>query len=133
MNYRGVIIEESLGNKDVLKEVSIKETQVEKATEEYKTPWVSQWTLHSVEIPEDRAKEIAQKLSKSFDPEHPDWYADFKNDSHHYIIFQNKVFKIDRSTPEQYQEAVQHGLSRGIPEYQLDFSPDIKQWERENE
>lgn len=73
------------------------------------------------------------RISESFDSEHPDWYADFKNNSYHYIIFQNKVFKVDRSRPEQYQEAVQHGFSRGIPEYQLDFSSDIKQWEREHE
>ena len=54
MPYRGVIIEESLEDKDVLKEVRILSTKVEPVTEKHKTPRIKQWTLHTVEIPEDR-------------------------------------------------------------------------------
>ena len=123
MNYRGVIIEESLGNKDILKDVKISETKVEEVREDHKTPWVKQWTLHAVEIPEHQAKNVAEKISKALDAAH-DWYADFKNDTHHYIIFRNKVFYIDRKSKEQYDEAKQYGISLGIPEYQVDFTPD---------
>jgi len=128
-NFNGVIIEESLGNKDVLQKVKIIKTKVEEVTEGHKTPWIKQWTLHTVEILENHADEIAEDLSKSLDSEH-DWYADFKNDKFHYIIFRNKVFKIDRSKPEQYNEIVKYGLSLGIPDCQLDFTPHIKEWER---
>ena len=41
-NYRGVIIEESLKNKEVLKKVQILETKVEEVTEKHKTPWIKQ-------------------------------------------------------------------------------------------
>lgn len=119
-NYKGVIIEESLEDKSVLQGLKILETKVEEVTEGHKTPWVKQWTLHTVEIPEDRAGEIAEKLSHSLDSEHA-WYADFKNDSTHFIIFRNKVFKIDRSSKEQYGEATKYGLTLGIPDYQLDW------------
>lgn len=44
MNYQGVIIEESLENKDILKDVKISDTKVEKVVEEHKTPWIKQWT-----------------------------------------------------------------------------------------
>jgi len=128
-NFNGVIIEESLENKDVLQKVKIIKTKVEKVTEEHQTPWIKQWTLHTVEILENQADEIAEDLSKSLDSEH-DWYADFKNNKFHYIIFRNKVFKVDRSTPEQYQDVTKYGVSLGIPDYQLDFSPHIKEWER---
>ena len=128
-NYAGVIIEESLEDKSVLQDLKILETKVEEATEDHKTPWVKQWTLHTVEIPEDRAGEIAKKLSQALDSRHA-WYADFKNDSTHFIIFRNKVFKIDRSSKEQYDEAAKYGLTLGIPDYQLDFSPHIQQWQR---
>ena len=128
-NFNGVIIEESLENKDVLQKVKIIKTKVEEVTEEHKTPWIKQWTLHTVEILENQADEIAEDLSKSLDSEH-DWYADFKNDKFHYVIFRNKVFKVDRSKPEQYDEVVKYGLSLGIPDYQLDFTPHIKEWER---
>lgn len=129
MNYKGVIIEESLENKDILKDVKISDTKVEEVVEEHKTPWIKQWTLHTVEIPENQAKDVAEKISKTLDSKH-DWYADFKNDTHHYIIFRDKVFYIDLKSKEQYDEAKNYGISLGIPEYQVDFAPDDKIWER---
>lgn len=129
MNYQGVIIEESLENKDILKDVKILETKVEEVVEEHKTPWIKQWTLHTVEIPENQVASVAEKISKALDSEH-NWYADFKNDTHHYIIFRDKVFYIDRKSAEQYNEAKKYGISLGIPEYQVDFAPDDKIWER---
>lgn len=128
-NFNGVIIEESLEKKDILKKVKILKTKIEKVTEKHKTPWIKQWTLHTVEILENQADKIAEDLSKSLDSKHS-WYADFKNDKFHYIIFRNKVFKVDRSKPEQYADVTKYGLTLGIPDYQLDFSPHIKEWER---
>ena len=128
-NYKGVIIEESLEDKSALQDLKILETEIEPVTEEHKTPWVKQWTLHTVEISEDGAVEVAEKLSQALDPQHV-WYADFKNDSTHFIIFRNKVFKIDRSNKAQYATATAYGLTLGIPDYQLDFSPHSQQWQR---
>ena len=126
-NYKGVIIEESLENKDVLKEVTIIATKVEEIKESHKTPWLKQWTLHTVEIPEEKAEKVAEKLSKSLDySHHSSWYADFKNDVFHYIIFKQKIFKINRRSATEYKEAKKYGISLGIPEYQVDFSPEIK-------
>jgi hypothetical protein len=125
MNYKGVIIEESLKDKRVLDDVSILETTVEEVNESHQTPWIKQWTLHTVEISEDKALGIAEELSRSLDSDHS-WYADFKNADFHYIVFRNKFFKVDRKKKEQYDDVVNFGLSLGIPYYQLDFSPDIK-------
>jgi len=129
MNYTGVIIEESLENQNILKDVKILETKVEEVVEEHKTPWIKQWTLHTVEISENQAENVAEKISKVLDSKH-DRYADFKNNTHHYIIFRDKVFYIDRKSKEQYDEAKRYGISLGIPEYQADFAPDDKIWER---
>jgi len=130
-NYQGVIIEESLENKEFLKKIKIISTKVEPITNEHKTPWLSQWTLHTVKIPDNEAKEIAEEISKSLDRNHGgSWYADFKNDTHHYIIFRDKIFYIDRKSKEQYDEAKSYGISLGIPEYQVDFHPEVEEWER---
>ncbi len=51
------------------------------------------------------------------------------NNKFHYIIFRNKIFKIDLSNPK-YREAMEYGISLGIPWYQLDFSPEIEEWKR---
>jgi hypothetical protein len=128
MDYTGVIIEESLKHKSILDVVKVVATKVEPVTEAHKTPWLQQWTLHTVAIPADNAEDIAQSISESLDDHH--WYADFKNDRAHYIIFPEKVFKIDRSKAEEYQAATDYGLTLGIPDYQLDFAPNVVQWER---
>lgn len=130
MNYIGVIIEESLVDSTIFKDLTIIETKVEEVTEEHKTPWVKQWTLHTVEIPEDQAEKVAHKISHSLDTSYGQWYADFKNDKFHYIIFKDKVFKVDRSRPDEYQEVTDYGISLGVPDYQIDFSSVIKAWER---
>lgn len=130
-NYQGVIIEESLENKEILKKIKILSTKVESITDKHKTPWLLQWTLHTVEIPENETQTIAEEISKSLDYSHnSSWYADYKNETHHYIIFRDKIFYIDRTSKKQYDEAKHYGISLGIPEYQVDFHPEVEEWER---
>ncbi len=130
-NYKGVIIEESLEDKEVLKRVKILFTKVEKVTDKHQTPWLLQWTLHTVEVSENRVRQITEEISRVLDSQHDSsWYADFTNNTHHYIIFKNKVFFIDRHSNKQYDEAKQYGLSLGIPEYQVNFHPGVQEWER---
>ena len=49
------------------------------------------------------AQNIADKVSTTLDSKH-DWDADFKNDKYHFIIFRNKVFRVNRNNPEDYYE-----------------------------
>lgn len=127
--YQGVIIEENLEDNSILKSIKILQTKTESVTPEHQTPWVKKWTLRTVEIPDDAADTIANKLAEKLDPKHA-WYADFKNDKYHYIIFFRKIFRVDRSRPQEYEAVTNYGLILHIPAYQLDFSPAIKQWER---
>ncbi len=127
MNYLGTIIEESLADKTCLNDFLILSTKVEEVNDKHQTPWLKQWTLHKVELSEEKAQEAAEKLSKSLDYSHKStWYADYKNEQWHYIIFKDKIFKIGRTDAEGYKQAKAYGISLGIPEHQVDFSPDIK-------
>jgi len=128
--FRGVIIEESLENKNFLKNIKIISTKIEQVVEKHKTPWLKQWTLHTVEVSEDKTESIALEISKSFESKHHSWYVDFKNENIHFIIFPNKVFKIDRTSKEQYDKAKEYGISLGIPPHQVDFHPEVKEWKR---
>jgi len=92
MDFKGVIIEESLRDKSVLKEIKIVKTIVEKTTEKHRTPWLSKWTIHSVEISEEKIDEICAKLQKSFDLEH-EWYIDLKNNKYEITIFHELIDK----------------------------------------
>ncbi|MEK7587569.1 MAG: hypothetical protein AAB457_02010 [Patescibacteria group bacterium] len=122
MNYQGIIIAESLSDPSILQDVKILATKIEDITQKHQTPWLKQWTLHTIEIPEEKGDEFAQKVSRSFDNNHPVWYGDFKNDIYHFIIFSHRVFKVDLSNPGLYKEAKLYGISLGIPNYQLDFA-----------
>ena len=131
MNYKGVIIEESLQDTSVLKKVRVLKTKVESITPKHKTPWLKQWTLHTVEVPEEKAEDVAEKISKSLDYSHnSSWYADYKNDKYHFIIYSGKTFKVDLANPILYEDAKRYGISIGIPQYQVDFAPEDKVWER---
>ncbi|MBM2820391.1 MAG: hypothetical protein HW405_151 [Candidatus Berkelbacteria bacterium] len=127
MNYIGTIIEESLEDKSILENVKILSTKVEDVTEKHQTPWLEKWTLDKVEVEESKVDEVSQKISESIDESHDHpWYADYKNKDWHYIIFPHKIFKIARADASGYAAAKRYGISLGIPEYQVDFSPDIK-------
>jgi hypothetical protein len=122
-----VIIEESLENKSILGELRILETEVEKVTDRSKTPRLKLWTKHTVEVPEADAQAVAERLARIIDRKHGgSWYADFKNQRFHYIIFRDRIFKVDRRSKQQYDEVNRFGEALGIPSYQLDFSPQIK-------
>lgn len=128
MSYRGVVIEESLIDKSVLEKLTIVETRVEPVTAEHGTPWLTRWTLHTVEVPDDEARGVADLIAEVLGPD--SWYADFGDDQTHFVVFPHGVFVVDRSDPGHYRAVVEYGLSLGIPDYQLDFSPAIEQWER---
>ena len=128
MDYEGTLIEESLSDKSVLQSVFVISTRVEPVTPEHHTPWLKQWTLHAILIPAEDAAIVALQLGTSLDRR--GWYADFKNETTHFVIFPNKIFKIDRRKPEHYAAATAYGVSIGIPEYQLDFTPELKLWDR---
>ena len=83
-------------------------------------------TLHTVEVPEDKVESVAKKLSVCIDDNHKNsWYIDFKNDRLHYIIFRNKVFKVNLSKKDPYGDAIKYGISLGIPDSQLDFDSGV--------
>jgi hypothetical protein len=110
MNYKGDIIEESLADKATLQTVRIIKTRTETVTPKHKTPWLKQWTLHTIEVPEADARRVADDLSRTLETQHTNWYIDFRNPTTHYVIFPNKVFKVDRSQPEQYKPVVGYGV-----------------------
>lgn len=121
--FVGVLIEESLEDKKVLKEIKIIKTKIETVTEKHKTPWITKWTMHTMKIPSEKIKEVSEKISKSLDKKH-NWYADFQNNKEHYIIFRNKIFCVNKKSKEEYNKAKEYGISLGIPEYQVDFKPE---------
>lgn len=120
MDYKGVIIEESLKDTTILNEFKIISQTIEEVTEEENTPWLDKWTMDTILISESNIHEYADRLSKLIDTSHcSDWYCDFKNENYHYIIFSNKVFCLDRKKKSDYKDMQEYAMNLGLPRYQL--------------
>jgi hypothetical protein len=120
MNYEGCIIAESLRDTGVLSDVEITKTNVVPVTEQSETPWLEKWTMHIVSVPEDQAETVAQRISAAISTEHcTSWYADFGNDTHHYVIFAGRVFKLARDKAAEWDEMRAYAKSVGLPEHQM--------------
>jgi hypothetical protein len=120
MSFVGVIIEESLKDAGVLGEMRIRRTSRQAVTESHRTPWLRQWTLHVVEIADDAAERVAGRLAAAINPTHA-WYADFKDEHLHYVVFHGRIFRVRRDALHAYDEAKAYGRALGTPEHQLDF------------
>lgn len=114
MSYNGCLIEESLKDKSILNAFRLIETIFDDGE------------MYIVEIDDERLEEVLPKLQSAM-TEDKTWYADLKNNDYHYIIYNDKIFKVDRNFGEQYEQAKAYGLKRGIPECQLPDSSWAKQ------
>ncbi|OHA21253.1 MAG: hypothetical protein A2849_00445 [Candidatus Taylorbacteria bacterium RIFCSPHIGHO2_01_FULL_51_15] len=120
--YIGVIIEESLEDVSLLRDVKILSTRISPVKKKHQTPWLSNWTLHTVEVERGEVEKIAENISRNLDSAHAhSWYADFDDGTEHYIIFPGRIFRIDMRDQAQYDEAKAYGVSIGIPAHQVDF------------
>lgn len=125
MNYRGVIIEESLSNKAILRECHIISTKISKVTKKDETPWLKQWTLHTVEIEPEKVNLFARQLSQAI--EQPGqkkgdaWYADFNDGKTVYVIFSNKIFTWKIGDQIAKKQASNYGIKMGIPKHQVNW------------
>lgn len=126
MDYIGSIVEESLSNLDILKEIEITDQSIEKVSERDNTPWLDKWTIDTVKIKEDKSEELANKLSKVIDTKHcNDWYCDFKNDNYHYVIFKDKVFKLKRGKKTDYETMQEYASKVGLIKEQMPTYDDL--------
>ncbi len=122
-NFKGVVIKESLGNTEILKRIKILSTKIEQVTPSHKTPWLKQWTLHTVEIPSESMDRISDELKNSLEKKH-NWFMHFWKEGLLVVIFKDKIFKLPKDDKEAWRPAIEHGISLGIPKYQLNFPTD---------
>ena len=92
MVFKGVLIEESLLDKNVLNLGKTLKTQVEKVTKNHRTPWLNQWTCKTMEFPDENIDETCIKLQTALDGEH-EWYIDLKNTRYEITIFKDNIMK----------------------------------------
>ncbi len=107
--YKGIIIKESLENKDILDDAHIVESTVSSD---------GKWHMHTVLISLEYLERLAQNLKDGT------WYAHFWNGREVIAVFKGKTFQFNFDDKNTWEETLAHGRSLGIPEEQLDFPID---------
>ncbi|MDP2593308.1 MAG: hypothetical protein Q8P52_01515 [bacterium] len=129
MAYTAHIVEESLTDIHALVGLHILSHKVELTEERHNTPWIPQWTIREVEIPDEKADIVAERISLVLDEKFP-WCVVFKNSTHRYVIFPRKVFSVDRFSKLQCENVEGYGQSVGVSCEDCDFPSFKKEWER---
>lgn len=103
---KGTIVENSLSDTSILKEVKILKTWKD-----------GSWILHSVIASPEIISEMPRYLADG------PWYIHFWQEGTDdiLVVFKNKLFSIKYSDQNTWKDAVEYGKSIGIPEKQLDF------------
>ncbi len=92
MIFKGVIVEEGLKDKSILKDFRIVKQDIEKVTEKHRTPWISVWTVDKIEIDTEEIDLICEKIQKALDETH-EWYVELNSNKYNIIIFHDKILK----------------------------------------
>ena len=101
MVFKGVIIEESLKDKSVLKDLNIIKTKTEVVTNSHKTPWLKKWTIRTVEFDDKDEDIICEKLKKCIDDKH-EWYIEIESNKWNILIFHDNIIKKRIFHPPSY-------------------------------
>lgn len=81
----------------------------------------TRWTMIFFRIDDADAERLASWFADSLISEPGVWYADFRNDAEHFVIFPGRIFRYRLDDHDARQQAVDHGRRLGVPEAQLDW------------
>ena len=106
-SYRGVISEQSLTDKEILQQMKVQ-----------KNYQGGERVLNEVLVGEKQIQELGAYLHEG------PWHAHFwrPGTDEGVVVFRDKIFKIKNSDTATWQEAIAHGISKGIPQERLDFT-----------
>ncbi len=117
MNYKGVIIEESLVSKKLLKLCQIISTRVANDDDPKTNAGEPKWTLHQVEVTEQNIGEVVSQLGKNL--KLPNWWADLSLEDEVFIVFHNKIFKGGNSDLDFRKHVINYARSLNLPDGQI--------------
>jgi hypothetical protein len=114
-NYLGIIVDHSLKNQEYAMQLQVLASRS-----------IGSWRLLLIEVEEEKLAEQIQSLQNNMvDIQGKCWYAHFFRQQELIVVYQDRIFPVTVQ-PDTWGEAIQYGLTNGIPEEQLDFQPCFK-------
>ena len=111
--WKGVIIEESLEDKSLLKLVKIVQTRLATLTNE---EGKGTFFFHQVCVNDGDIDKVVDKAKRVIKPR---WYMHFCRSEMIIVIFKNKVFKHMKGNDHSLYDIIKYGKSIGVNEAQL--------------
>ncbi|MFC1733934.1 hypothetical protein ACFL6I_26835 [candidate division KSB1 bacterium] len=111
-DYKGTIIKESLTDDSILNQLEV----IREWTEEDQDSSEGVWHLYTVLVSKDDISTIQPYLKRE-----EGWYTHFWKENNVIVVFRDKTFEIDSTDKSTWKDAVDYGLSVGVPIEQLDF------------
>lgn len=115
MVWKGVIIEESLEDKNILGLVKIIKTTQSTLESEEERGFLH---FHYVEIYDDKKDEFIEKAKDAIKNS---WYLHICNDGKMIVVYKNQSFEFTKEQKEKIKEAEEYGISIGILKEQVKF------------
>jgi hypothetical protein len=112
MVWRGVLLEESLENRELLRLAKTVGTEVDKLEEEDRI-----MTFHKVEVKDENKDKYLIMAMHSLKPA---FYTHLCSDGEMYVVFRGAIFNFRRNDPE-LNRAREYGKSIGIIPEQMPF------------
>lgn len=109
-DYIGTIVEESLEDNRILNSLEIVGFKI--SSDDNPT---DRWHLYKVKV----SRGDIQSLSKFI--RSGKWYMHFWSVRKVIAVFKDKTFEFDYDNKDEWKDAIEYGLSLGIPREQLDF------------
>lgn len=116
--FRGLILKEGLLSERVFDLLHIKRAEVWANVPTAVRGQPTTWNAVHVAVEQERIDDVLEVLEEDLRSEPIGWYADLSDGHDSYIVFPGRRFNIAK---EGKTGAVEHGLSLGIPQAQLDF------------
>jgi len=110
--YKGIIIKESLTNLSILEEVEV----ISERTELDQDNPDEKWHLYTIEVLRGVIDKLQTHLKRK-----GGWYMHFWRGRDVIVVFRDKMFEINYNDKSTWEEAIDYGLSMGVPRKQLDF------------
>lgn len=107
--YKGTIVEESLNDNRILNDFKIVDFRISRD----ENP-ADRWHLYTVMVSHEDIIHLSENMK-------PKWYAHFWKDRDVIAIFHGQKFEFNYDDRSTWKEAIDYGLSMGIPAKQLDF------------
>ena len=117
MTWKGVIIGESLDDKEILKLVKIVSTRKSFLEAEKKK---GRMKLHSIEVSDERKAEFVTKAELAVKQ---GWYLHIVKDDSIVIVFRKKHFEFSKKEKDKMKMAEDYGISIGILPGQMEIMP----------